>query len=219
MSPGKLIGEPPPERSEAPLDPASNPLSVEQNAVVAQAQAQLKAMDRAYYPQFLLQGMAAGRGTGLESDGSRLGGWNGLAPTTQNYGLGLTVTFPVMDRFSLREQEAVQAANIRAGQAQYQTIAANLRARFHAALAMLTGARLVAANTPIEVSSARTALEQATARYQSGLAPIDEVAQAQRLSAQARIDDALARLNVWRALLQIAAARGDLAPFLAQASQ
>jgi hypothetical protein len=45
------------------------------------------------------------------------------------------------------------------------------------------------------------------------------VAQAQRLLAQAQIDDALARLNVWRALLEIATARGDLQPFLAEASQ
>ena len=98
-------------------------------------------------------------------------------------------------------------------------IAANLQAQFNAALATLTGARRVAANTPIEVSSARTALQQATARYQSGLAPIDDVAQAQRLLVQAQIDDALARLNVWRAMLQVATARGDIQPFVAEASQ
>ena len=113
----------------------------------------------------------------------------------------------------------MQSANIRAGQAQYRMIAANLQARFNAAQATLTGARRVAANTPVEVSSARTALQQATARYQAGLAPIDDVAQAQRLLVQAQIDDALARLSVWRALLEIATARGDLQPFLAEASQ
>ena len=146
-----------------------------------------------------VQGLAAARGTGMLTNGARLGGLNGLAPTTQNYGLGLTVTFPVMDRFAIREQEAMQSANIRAGQAQYQVIATNLQAQFNAALATLNGARRVAANTPVEVSSARAALQQATARYQSGLAPIDDVAQAQRLLVQAQIDDALARLNVWRA--------------------
>src|ERR1019366_8529523 len=134
-------------------------------------QSQLKALERTYSPQFVVQGLAAARGTGLLSDGSRLGALNGLAPTTQNYGLGLTVTFPVMDRFAIREQEAMEAANIRAGQAQSMVIASSLQARFNTALAMLTGARRVAANTPIEVTSARTALQQATARYQSGLAP------------------------------------------------
>jgi len=219
MSPGRISDQLPPERPEPPLEMAANPLALEQNALVAQGQSQLQALERTYYPQFSLQGLAAARGTGLASDGARLGGLNGLAPTTPNYGIGLTVTFPVMDRFAIREQEAIEAANIRAGQAQYLAIAANLQARFNAAVATLTGARRVAANTPIEVSSARKALEQATARYRSGLAPIDDVAQAQRLLVQAQIDDALARLNVWRALLAISTARGDLQPFLNQASQ
>jgi outer membrane protein TolC len=124
-----------------------------------------------------------------------------------------------MDRFAIREQETMQAANIRAGQAQYQVVTTNLQAQFNAALATLAGARRVAANTPVEVSSAQTAFQQATARYQSGLAPIDDVAQAQRLLVQAQIDDALARLNVWRAKLQVATARGDIQPFLAEVSQ
>jgi len=219
LSAGKLASELPPERPEPPLETAANPLAVEQNAAIAQEQSQFKALGRAYYPQFEVQGLASARGTGLVNNGTRLGGLNGLAPTTQNYGLGLTVTFPAMDRFALREEEAMQSANIRAGQAQYRLIAANLQARFSAAQVTLAGARRVAGNTPVEVSSARTALQQATARYRSGLAPIDDVAQAQRLLVQAEIDDALARLSVWRALLEVATARGNLQPFLVEASQ
>jgi outer membrane protein TolC len=218
LSAGRLL-ELPEERSEAPLNVASNPLALEQTAAVAEQQSQLTALRETYYPQFSLQGVAAARGTGMETNGSRLGGLNGLAPTVQNYGIGLTVTFPAMDRFATREQEAMQSANIRAGQAQYQLIAANLQGQFNTALATLAGARRVAASTPIEVSSGREAVQQATARYQSGLAPIDDLAQAQRLLAQARIDDALARLNVWRAQLQIATARGDIQPFLAEAAR
>jgi len=219
VSPGKLAEQPPPDRPEPPLETAANPLTLEQNAAITQEQSQLKAIERTFYPQFVVQGLAAARGTGLLNDGSRLGALNGLAPTTQNYGVGLTVTFPAMDRFAIREQESMRSANIRAGQAQALLIATNLQAQFNTALATLTGARRVAANTPIEVSSARTALQQATARYQSGLAPIDDVSQAQRLLVQAQIDDALARLNVWRAMLQVATARGDIQPFVVEASQ
>jgi len=219
VNPGRVVDQLPPEAPQAPLDAAGNPLAVEQSAVVAQEQSQLKSLERTYHPQFYAQGLASVRGTGMETDGGRLGGVNGLAPTVQNYGLGFTVTFAAMDRFAIREQEAAQSAGIRAAQAQSQLIATNLQAQFNTALATLAGARRVAANTPVEVSSARTALQQAAARYQSGLAPIDEVAQAQRLLVQAQIDDALARLNVWRALLGVATARGDIQPFLAQASQ
>jgi outer membrane protein TolC len=219
VAPGKLVDRLPPGRPEPPLDAAANPVALEQTAAIAEVETRIKALQRTNYPQFSVQGVAAARGTGLLNDGARLGGFNGVVPTTPNFGLGLTVTFPVMDRFAIREQEAMQTANVRAGQAQSQFIAVELAARFNVALATLTGARSVAANTPIEVSSARTALQQATARYQSGLAPIDDVAQAQRLLVQAQIDDSLARLNVWRALLQVATVRGDIQPFIAEASQ
>ena len=55
---------------------------------------------------------------------------------------------------------------------------------------------------------------QATARYQAALAPIVDVAEAQRLLLQAETEDNLARLTVWRAMLGEALAQGDLQPFL-----
>jgi outer membrane protein TolC len=78
---------------------------------------------------------------------------------------------------------------------------------------------MVAANTPIQMSAARAATQQATARYQSGLGNIDAVAEAQRLLTQSEIDDALAKLGVWRGLLGVAVAAGDVQPFVAEASQ
>jgi len=46
------------------------------------------------------------------------------------------------------------------------------------------------------------------------LATIVEVAEAQGLLVQADIDDSLARLAVWHNLASIAAAEGNLEPFL-----
>jgi len=54
----------------------------------------------------------------------------------------------------------------------------------------------------------------ARARYDAGLATIVEVADAQSLLAQAEVQDQLARVDVWRALLAAAVAQGDLNPFL-----
>ena len=209
----------PPPQPATPLNTATNPTALEQNAVVEQLRAQLKVLERSYFPRFMLQGTAYARGTGAETDGRLLGGLSGLAPNTQNYALGLTVTFPAMDIVALRAQEAGQSANIRAEAARYQQIAVDLKAQWNSAVATVQGARNVAANTPVEVAAARAATDQATARYQSGLGNIDEVAEAQRLLTQAEIDDALARLGVWRALLGVATAAGDIQPFLAEASQ
>ncbi len=209
----------PPEQTVAPLDTATNPLSLEQNAAVEQLRAQLRILERSYFPRFYLQGAAYARGTGAEVNGTNLGGLNGLAPTTQDYALGFSMTFPVFDLAAIRAKEAGQSATIRAETARYQLIATDLKARWNVAVATLGGAKNVAANTPVQVAAARAATEQATARYQSGLGNIDEVAEAQRLLTQAEIDDALARLGVWRGLLGVASAAGDLQPFLAEATQ
>jgi outer membrane protein TolC len=209
----------PPERATPPLDPGKNPVAVEQNAVVEQVQAQFRILARTYFPRFALQGAAYARGTGAQTDGNNLGGLGGIAPNTQNYALGFTVTFPVFDLPSLRAREAGQSANLRAEQARYRQIAADLKAQWNAATAALDGARSVAGNTPVQVAAARAATDQATARYRSGLGNIDEVAEAQRLLAQSEIDDGLARLGVWRRLLGVATAAGDLQPFLAEAGQ
>jgi len=218
VSAAKLL-QLPPAQTVAPLDTAINPLSVEQNAVVEQLRAQLRILERSYFPRFVLQGSAYARGTGAELNGTNLGGLNGLAPSTQNYALGFSVTFPVFDLASIRAREAGQSSAIRAETARSQQIAADLKARWNVAVARLGGARKVAENTPVQVAAARAATDQATARYQAGLGNVDEVAEAQRLLTQSEIDDALARLSVWRALLGVAVAAGDLQPFVAEATQ
>ena len=209
----------PPDETPLSLNTATNPVIVEQNAAVEQARAQLRALERSYFPRFYLQGSAYARGTGVETNGERLGGLNGLAPNFQNYALGLSVTFPIFDLPSLRAREAAQSATIRSQAARSEQIAVDLRAQWNRAIATFNGARRVAANTPVEVSAARAAAQQANARYQAGLGNIDEVAEAQRLLTQAEIDDVLARLSVWRGLLGIATAAGDIQPFVAEASR
>jgi outer membrane protein TolC len=203
----------------APPDFSVNPIAREQNSVVEQSRAQLKALDKAYFPRFFLQGSLYARGTGAELNGDIQGGLNGLAPTTQNYALGFTVTFPVMDLASIRAKKADQSARVRAETARYEQMTTDLKAQWNAAIATLQGAKNIAVNTPVQVKAAQAALNQATARYKSGLGNIDAVAEAQRLLTQAEIDDALARLGVWRAMLGVAQSAGDIQPFLMEASK
>jgi outer membrane protein TolC len=218
LRPGKLLTAPP--EAQAPgADVSANPLAREQDVAVDQARAQLRALKRSYTPHFLLQASAYARGTGAETNGHILGGVNGLAPSTQDYAVGFTVTIPLLDIVAVHARQAEQSAAVRAEKARYQQVATDLRAQWNAAQAALEGARRVAANTPKQVSAARATLQQASARYEAGLANIVDVAEAQRLVAQSEIDDALARLNVWRALLELQAAQGDIQPFLSQASQ
>jgi len=129
------------------------------------------------------------------------------------------VSFPLFDRAAIHAKEAGQSASILSETSRYQQITTDLTARRDIANATLNGARKIAANTPIAVSSATTANQQANARYEAGLGTIVEVADAQRLLTQAEIDNALARLSVWRAMLSVAASAGDIHPFLAEATR
>lgn len=206
----------PPVQPPVQADFALNPVAAEQSAAVEQAQAQLRVLERSYFPKFAVQGAAYARGTGADVNGSRRGGVNGLAPTVQDFAVGFSITFPLMDLAATRAREAVQSANIRAQTARSEQIVIELKTQWNIALAQLRGAREVALNTPVQVASARTAVQQARARYESGLGAIDQVAEAQRLLTQAEIDDALSHLAVWRALSGLATAAGDLQPFITE---
>jgi len=108
----------------------------------------------------------------------------------------------------------VETANERAEEARYDQALQDLTGQLRKAQASLDGARKVAENTPLELGAARTTETQERARYQAGLATLVDVADSQSLLVQAEIDDALARLAVWQNLAAVAAAQGDLGPFL-----
>jgi outer membrane protein len=198
---------------------ATHPLAEQEAALVNQRQAQLSVITHSYVPQFNTQASLSGRGTGTALSGPFPGGTNGLAPSTLNWAAGVQVTFPAFDFFSLRAQKKVQEANVRAEQARYQQTLDDLSAQVQQAQAQLDGAKQIALNTPVELAAARASEQQQRARFQAGLATVVEVAVSESLLTQAEADDVVARLNIWRALAGVAAARGDLAPFLAQLAQ
>jgi outer membrane protein len=214
-----LDGAPPLIDEDVPFQSNQHPLMAEQKAATAQSSAQLHALERSWVPQFSLEGAGFARGTGAENDGQRLGGANGLAPTVGNYAIGVNVTFAFMNFASIHAREVTQAATVRANRSKEQLADRNLQEQFAKAKAAVRAAREVAANTPVEVKAAHTAFDQAKARYQAGLAPIDDLAQAERLVVQAEMDDSVARLSVWRALLQLDASRGDIQPFVQTVSK
>jgi outer membrane protein len=214
-----LLGEVPVgAEDDGAFHPERTPAMLEQHAVVSQSASELRATDRSWVPQLNLEAAGYGRGTGAETNGQRLSGANGLAPTVGNYAVGLNITFGFLDFASIHAREASQVSTLKAEQSRETLAGRQLQEQFAQARAALRAMRSVAKNMPIQVSAARTALTQATARYKAGLSSIDDVAQAQRLVVQAEMDDSIARLNVWRAFLQLQSVRGDLQPFL-QATQ
>jgi outer membrane protein TolC len=202
-----LRAAPPPSPSAGA---AAHPLAETQMAAVESSRALQNALRHSFAPRLNLQTAYSIRGSGALANGAT----RGLALDTPNWAAGITATFPLFDWPSIRERSRLEAHNERAEQATYERVVRELSARSEQARAEMNGARRVAENTPIQLSSARTLEQQARARYDAGLADIVEVADAQRLLLQAEVGDAVARLAVWRALLTDAAARGDLTDLL-----
>ena len=193
---------------------ASHPSVLEENALSLQQLAQKRILDRSYVPSFSTLGAVSGRGVGTGLTGSFPGGAAGLAPDTFNWAVGVQVKFSALDYFGLREQKMIQAAKIDAEHARYDLSQRNVSSAMEQARATLQGSRQIAANTPAELAAARASELQQQARYRSGLATVVDVTAAEGVLAQAEADDAIARLGVWRGELGVAAAQGDLKPFL-----
>jgi outer membrane protein len=208
-----LLGTPP-GASPQPTSVSAHPFAEVQQARVEESRSQVHVLDRAYYPKIYLQSSVYGRGSGWDPDGNFLGGSTGLGPDRFNWAIGATVTFPLFDIFAIHTKKAIEVANEHAEAARYDQALQDLTGQLRKAQASLDGARHVAENTPVELDAARTTETQERARYQAGLATLVDVSDAQSLLVQAEIDDALARLAVWQNLASVAAAQGDLSPFL-----
>ena len=213
IDPGAVLGAIPGTDLEA-RPATSHPSALEENALSLQQLAQKRVLDRSYAPSFSTLGAVSGRGAGTGLTGDFPGGTAGLAPDTFNWAVGVQVTFSAFDYFGLREQKKIQDAEIEAEHARYDISLSNVSAAVEQARATLAGARQIAANTPAELAAAQASEQQQQARYRSALATVVDVTATEGVLAQAEADDAIARLGVWRAELGVAAAQGDLQPFL-----
>lgn len=211
---GKLMGDAPEPAPRPASVMLTHPAAIEQQAAIDEAESRRKELAKAFAPRFLLQSSAYARGAGVNADGSSMGGVNGLGPNIYNWGLGFSVLFPFLDQPQIRAQREAEAHRAAAEEARLRRLEQDLSAQEQRAQAQLDAALRLAKLAPVQAGAARSALAQSEARYKSGLAPILEVAEAQRLLLQAEIDEALAKLNVWRMQLAVATARGDLQPFL-----
>jgi outer membrane protein len=193
----------------------THPLAQVHQAAVDVARAQEEILSRTDFPHVYFQSSVFARASGANANGQLDGGFSGLGLDRANWAAGVQVVFPnVFDFTSLRARKSAAAASARAEIALYDEAVLTVTSEQQAAAAMVQAARAIVANTPVQLGAAQQSEAQARARYQAGLASIVEVADAQSLLVQAEVQDQLARIDVWRALLAQAAAQGTLAPFL-----
>lgn len=195
--------------------PAGHPLVQAGQAAVDLARAREHVLARTNRPRLFLQSSIFARGSGANPEGLFDGGSNGLWLERTNWATGVQVVFPnLFDFASLRARQSGAAASTRAEVARHDEAVMTVSAQQRTADALVDAARAIAQNTPIQLDAAQQSEAQARARYEAGLTSIVEVADAQNLLAGAEYQNAVARVDVWRALLAQAVAQGNVGAFI-----
>jgi len=205
----------PPEEPWSSRPASAHPAAVAAMGRIEESKARINVIDHSYFPRISLEAVDNTRGSGANSKGLPIGGNTGLWPdTASNWGAGLMITFTPSAIASAHESRDIEQAHEREQQSLYDQTLQSIETQTTQARAVLDATRAIAANAPEELRASQDSEAQAVARFKAGLGTIVDVAEAQRLLLQAQIDDSLATLNVWRALARLAAAQGNLEPFI-----
>jgi outer membrane protein TolC len=189
----------------------SHPDIVQSNAAITRTTEAQRLVTVEYLPRVDLVAAIWARGSGLFQSPA-----SGLVPDMANWAAGATMTWSFLDIPTIRARARTASATRDVAVARRDEAYLAVSAQLATSAAVLRGALKVAQQTPATLAAARAAEQQAAARFKTGLTSVIDVADAERVLAQADIDDAVARLEVRRALLLLARASGDLGPFLAQ---
>lgn len=199
-------------RTGGPLDLTSHPLARMKEAEINRWRAKRIVLDKAYRPHLWLNASLWGRGSGDSVNPIKpVGG--GVLPQVFDYMVGVTYSFPVMEYFPLKAQKQMALSNERAARADFDLAMLVLEKKDATSRIMLEQARKVARETPVLVNSARVRQMQVLKRYSVGLTNVATLAEAEKTLADAEVENAVAQLNVWRSILALGYAQGDLNRF------
>jgi outer membrane protein len=204
----------PPKPPIVAFDPSSHPRAIEADAHIDAARARDRVLDASYVPRIEVQSALSGRGVSRQIDGTANGTALGLQTT--NWAVGLSVTFPSLEIFRTQARRHVEADRLQEASARYDRTLQVLQSQEARARAVTAAAFQIAGNIPQQLQAARDTDAQARVRYDSGLTTVVEVAEAQRLLAEAEAESAVANLAIWRSLLAEAIVKGDVQSFLNQ---
>ncbi len=197
------------DRSEA-LHPLVQLRAAERSAVSAD----VKATEKEWLPKVELFSAANGRGSGARIDGTFRGGLEGLYPDIGNWAAGVGITVNLFERKRARTRTEVLSAHVDAAASRQSETELQLRTLAEQARLHLQAAREIVLKTPVALVATQELENQSQVRYRAGLGDITEIAEAQRALRQAEVEDAIARIQVWRASFALAAASGTLTQFL-----
>lgn len=175
------------------------------------------AQRRAWQPRLQLLGSAYARGSGgadVPFNGAPDRSLNGASLRNYNYALGVGLTFPLLDFGQNRTRVQLQQRLFDAAVADEEATRLRRLANTREAELQRTTVRDELHFALDRSAAAEAGYRQLLRRYRTGLVDLSEVLQAEAVLLQAEQQHVLAIVATWKAELAVAAAAGDLEPFL-----
>jgi outer membrane protein TolC len=198
---------------------SSHPAVAAYRAAATSAEARASVAKLGYLPTVNLVGAAWLRGGGYVLGGPNSGDAGGLLPDTPNWAVGAVASWTPTEIGTAGAKADAENADAAVQRAQALETSEALITEAKLARAAFTSSVEVAKETAAGVQAARQALQIASTRYTTALGNVLEVADSERALAAAERDDAIARLEAWRAAVAVYAAQGDLDALLAGISK
>ncbi len=175
----------------------------------------LKESESSWKPTLDIWANLYSRGSGIKADGTVNKG-EGWSLTRNNYGAGLQLSFPILGFTRTRIQNRQFRALLRADEAQLSQVALNLQKQIQTARFHYRQNIQIAGYAPVQRKAACYSYEGLQLAYQSGLVDFTRLTQGQYDLLKAETGEAGAYVQVWRSLLDMAVANGNLNLFTDQ---
>ena len=182
---------------------------------VALSAANLKEVQRGWRPRLDLWANAYSRGSGIDPSGAvnKADGWQ-LSRT--NMGAGVQLSIPILQFSRVNIQKRQYRNLLQADQDQLAQVDINLKRQVETAESNYQQNVLIAQEAPVQSRAARLSYQGLELSYKSGLVDFTRLTQGQYQLLNAEMTEADANLQVWRALLDIGVAKGNLNLFTDQ---
>jgi outer membrane protein len=178
-------------------------------------EAGLKEIRKSWAPQLDIWGNAYARGSGIDATGD-VNKFNGFGLSRTNAGVGLQLSFPVLQYSKVDIKKKQQQLLLEADKARLAQAQLDISKQIETAVMQYEQDVKIANKSPELLKAARDVYEGLKLSYETGLIDFTRLANSQYELQRAEVNNANARLQLWRSLLAIAVAKGNLNLFLEQ---
>jgi outer membrane protein len=178
-------------------------------------EAELKEIRRSWVPQLDIWGNLYTRGSGINASG-QIDKADGFRFSRTNAGLGFQLSFPLLQYTKVNIRLKQQSLLLKAAEADREQAALTITQQATSAFLQYNQDRSISEKAPRLWKAAQDVYEGLRISYEAGLIDYTRLSQAQYDLVKAELTNASAQLQLWRSLLAISVARGNLDIFLSQ---